>query len=140
MDLDPHYPIGVCPPYEPVLAWILSRPPGEDVVSIGVHIEMLGRMRDAKRAGLPADLFGQILFVYLHSSDPARQLRFLNLANAHGHERDQGHVRAVLRNYHAVHAACDGLADETIDAARLSMDNVVERVAAFRDALLQQSR
>ena len=22
MDLDPHYPIGVCPPYEPVLAWI----------------------------------------------------------------------------------------------------------------------
>jgi hypothetical protein len=138
-EMDRHFDTRVSPPYEQALAWMLDRTPGQDVLDTSTHLKMLGDMADAKRRGRHAELFEQVLFVYLINADPDKRKQFLERPNARGSMRSPDQVQLSLRFHAAVDGCCRDLADVTVNTSRMSMEEVAALVAGVRDAVLGRS-
>lgn len=136
MDMDKHFSITHSPPFEDVLGWMLEQTPGQEVLAVSAHREMLLDMTAAKRRGELPDQFARLLFVYLRTPDPVKHHERLMLPNAHGQARPDWHVEGVLAGQEAMHAACKDLADVTLNTASMTEEEVVRVIHALKSALV----
>ncbi len=130
--MDRHFDTGVSPPYEDVLAWMLERTDGQDVLDMSAHFQMLSDMAAAKRGRVHADYFDQILFVYLYNSDPEKRKRFLEQPNARGALRQPQNIECSLKFHQQMFDVCSDLADVTINTAHMEVDELVGLIEGLR--------
>jgi hypothetical protein len=135
-DMDNGLPRARPPSGEEVLCWMLDGTGEEPVLAIAVHMQTLEELRDAKKSGRSGDCLGQVLFVYLYNPDPGKHRRFLELPKACGGQRDEQHIKGVLGNQPRVHAACKELADVTLNAATLGIEEAARLIGGLRDAMV----
>jgi hypothetical protein len=137
-DMDKHFSCTEVPPYEKVLSWMLERTGGQVVLAVSVHMEMLELMTQAKRAGRNADCFDHILFVYLHQPDVEKHRTILNMRDAWGKPRGPKHIEGVVGNRLRVHNACKDIADVTLNAATMLIEELVGVIAGLRESIEQR--
>lgn len=137
-DMDCAFPCKESSPYRNALEWMIDETPGQAILAVSVHREMLKRIADAKRCGLDGDYFSKILFVHLWNSDPEKHRQFLEKAVIERKvPKTSRHVEYVLKLREEVYGVCKIFANLTIDMAVTEMNEAAEIVKGLRDTELK---
>lgn len=115
------------PSLELALDWLVGTGSTPDIVVVSNHEQMLIAMRTAKVAGLHAEKFSVVCFVYLRK--PKDQLQaHLKLPTAGGSIRKEDGQRYTIDTYERFDHMFAQLADETIDCSQRSVADVAATI------------
>jgi hypothetical protein len=107
----------------------------QPVVAVSVIPRMFEDLREAKAAGMDADKFARVLFVFLHDSDPEHRAEMLSRPNASGRLRKPNDNLGTIEWDPTICALCRPFADVEIDTAKMNHeDEIVERVRGLLEA------